>query len=202
VELLSELIAGLDEADPEHRFTLGAAYGMRGFLLIRAQSGGAALEMAAKGQAMLRPYRLPTRNWALWMALEASVGAHWARGELDEGERYVRENLALARADRDNARSDIDLRVAEVFAGISLHVLGMFEIIRGHYAQAIPYLEESRDLLDKHSSITLSYTLWNLGQAEFHTGALASARATLERGLELSQALGYSTMRWPTSSPT
>lgn len=107
-------------------------------------------------------------------ALGNLAGAYGQLGQYDKAEGYFRQDIAIAREQNDR------LVEGQALGNLWAH----------RDAEAIEPLSESRDIAASlHYQRGLAIALRNLGMAQYRTGALAAAEASLRRGVDVQDAL-------------
>jgi tetratricopeptide (TPR) repeat protein len=190
-ELLTQAVEELDPARPSERRAWASSLGARAFLSFRMNDFPGAIADGERAYEVLGEFLEPTGNWGRWISVEGAGAAAIFTGDLDAAESFVRRALQSAVDDRAVAWSPLDIKRADVTAGISQMVLGFVETQRGAFAEAAERLRESSELLRPHRSPYLSYALWNLGQILVGMGRLEESLASLREAHVFARAMGF-----------
>ncbi|MEX2542165.1 MAG: hypothetical protein WD314_10150 [Trueperaceae bacterium] len=180
--------------DEPGRRALGNILGCNTFLSFRLGRYEAALESGEASLDLLGTLQPRDGNWGVWAARQGLAVANAYLGRLDEGLRYVTENIVMTEADHKLVGRDERLRrIVEVMAGTSHETVAAIAIQGGSYSQALKHLGPAVRLLEPHGAYGLGYVYWSLGQAHLGIGSVAEAKAYLEEGLRFAHQTGFQT---------
>ena len=180
VELMQQVILGLEQGDPDEGAVVGAAMGVKALLLNRLGLPREVMATARRAVDLLNQGHARDAS-GLWRGYQALGHGSATLGDYPRAVGYIHKALEVATGE---SRSRNGNPLARLWVPLSLVGLGFHETSRGNYAQAKWHLNEAWALFRHENNLALAtYCPYGLARIQSALGDFEGARTWLEQGL-------------------